>query len=41
VPLTDRIDYLSPMTNNLAYCLAVEKLLGWRFPNARSCCACC
>ena len=32
VPLTDRIDYLSPMTNNLAYCLAVEKLLGLEIP---------
>ena len=35
VPLTDRIDYLSPMTNNLAYCLAVEKLLATRDPGAR------
>ena len=32
VPLTDRIDYLSPMTNNLCYCLAVEKLLGLEIP---------
>src|SRR3954471_8166756 len=32
VPLTDRIDYLSPMTNNLCYCLAVEKLLGIEIP---------
>ena len=32
VPLTDRIDYLCPMTNNLCYCLAVEKLLGLEIP---------
>lgn len=32
VPLTDRIDYLCPMTNNLAYCLAVEKLIGLEIP---------
>jgi NADH-quinone oxidoreductase subunit D len=32
VPLTDRIDYLCPMTNNWAYCMAVEKLLGLEIP---------
>jgi NADH-quinone oxidoreductase subunit D len=32
VPLTDRIDYLCPMTNNLCYVLAVEKLLGLESP---------
>jgi NADH-quinone oxidoreductase subunit D len=32
VPLTDRIDYLCPMTNNLAYALAVEKLLDLEIP---------
>lgn len=32
VPLTDRIDYLCPLTNNLAYCLAVEKLLQIEIP---------
>src|SRR6201997_252138 len=32
VPLTDRIDYLCPMINNLAYCLAVEKLLELEIP---------
>src|SRR5271165_3262062 len=33
VPMTDRIDYLSPMTNNLCYCLAVEKLLQLEIPD--------
>ena len=32
VPLTDRVDYLSPMSNNLCYCLAVEKLIGMEIP---------
>ena len=32
VPLTDRIDYISPMHNNLCYCLAVEKLLQLEIP---------
>jgi len=32
VPLTDRIDYLCPMTNNLCYVLAVEKLLSLEIP---------
>jgi len=32
VTLTDRIDYLAPLSNNLCYCLAVEKLLGIEIP---------
>jgi len=32
ITLTDRIDYLAPLSNNLAYCLAVEKLLGLEVP---------
>jgi NADH-quinone oxidoreductase subunit D len=24
IPLTDRLDYISPMSNNLAYAMAVE-----------------
>jgi NADH-quinone oxidoreductase subunit D len=32
VPLTDRVDYLCPLSMNLGYCLAVEKLLGLEIP---------
>ena len=32
ITLTDRIDYLAPLSNNLCYCLAVEKLLGLQVP---------
>ncbi len=32
VPYTDRLDYLAPLANNVAYALAVEKLMGWDVP---------
>jgi NADH-quinone oxidoreductase subunit D len=32
IPLTDRVNYLDPLSNNLCYCLAVEKLLGIQAP---------
>lgn len=32
IPYTDRLDYLCSMTNNWAYCLAVEKLSGFEVP---------
>src|SRR5215467_3805274 len=32
ITLTDRMDYLNPLGNNLVYCLAVEKLLGLEVP---------
>jgi NADH-quinone oxidoreductase subunit D len=32
ITLTDRMDYLAPLSNNLCYCLAVEKLLGLEVP---------
>ena len=32
VPYTDRLDYLAPLANNVAYSLAVEKLMNWEVP---------
>jgi NADH-quinone oxidoreductase subunit D len=32
ITLTDRVDYLAPLSNNLGYCLAVEKILGIEVP---------
>src|SRR5512141_1282202 len=32
IPHTDRLDYLSPLSNNTAYVLAVEKLAGIDVP---------
>jgi NADH-quinone oxidoreductase subunit D len=32
IPLTDRLEYVASMTNNLAYVLAVEKLAGIKVP---------
>ena len=32
VPYTDRLDYLAPLANNVAYALAVEKLAGVEVP---------
>ena len=32
VTLTDRMDYLAPMSNNMAFCLAVEKLVDLDVP---------
>ncbi|MES2598438.1 MAG: NADH dehydrogenase (quinone) subunit D [Verrucomicrobiota bacterium] len=32
VPYTDRLDYLAPLANNVAYALACEKLMGWEVP---------
>jgi len=32
IPHTDRLDYLSPLANNVAYVLAVEKLAGLEVP---------
>jgi NADH-quinone oxidoreductase subunit D len=32
IPLTDRMDYLAPLSNNLGYVMAVEKLMGVEVP---------
>ena len=35
MPFTDRLDYVTSMANNLAYALAVEKLMGIKPHRAR------
>jgi NADH-quinone oxidoreductase subunit D len=37
VPLTDRMDYLAPLSNNLGYVLAVEKLMDTPVPLRAQC----
>lgn len=37
IPMTDRLDYLNPPGNNLAFCLTVEKLLGIAAPPRAAC----
>src|SRR5579864_4986412 len=32
ITLTDRIDYLAPLSNNLCFCLAAERLIGIEVP---------
>ena len=32
MPYTDRLNYVSPLINNMGYCMAVEKLLGVQVP---------
>ena len=32
VPYTDRLDYMAPLANNVAYACAVEKLMGFELP---------
>ena len=32
IPYTDRLNYVSPLINNMGYCMAVEKLLGVEVP---------
>src|SRR5512141_854773 len=35
--MSDRLDYTNGLSNNLAYCLAVEKLLGIEIPKRAQC----
>src|SRR2546428_5327856 len=32
IPYTDRLNYVSPLINNMGYCMAVEKLIGLSVP---------
>jgi NADH-quinone oxidoreductase subunit D len=33
IPYTDRLNYVSPLINNMGYCMAVEKLIGISVPD--------
>jgi NADH dehydrogenase I D subunit len=33
IPYTDRLNYVSPLMNNVGYCMAVEKLIGLDIPD--------
>jgi NADH-quinone oxidoreductase subunit C/D len=35
-PYTDRLNYCSALTSNVAYCKAMERMIGLDVPNARS-----
>lgn len=37
IPYTDRLDYLAPLANNVAYACAVEKLMGYDLPPRAQC----
>lgn len=37
IPYTDRLDYLAPLANNVAYACAVEKLMGYELPPRAKC----
>ncbi len=32
IPYTDRLNYISPLMNNVGYCMAIEKLIGCEIP---------
>jgi len=36
IPYTDRLNYVSPLMNNVGYCMAVEKLIGLEIPDRAS-----
>ena len=36
IPYFDRLDYVAPMNQEHAFCLAIEKLLGLEVPQARA-----
>jgi NADH-quinone oxidoreductase subunit D len=39
IPYFDRLDYVAPMNQEHAFCLAIEKLLGLEVPSISACCS--